>query len=282
MGAMNRGGNGQEGSITVMVTLVLPILILMLVLIININQLFFKKIKLQATVDACALSAAAVQAAGMNEIADLNREMADESDKLRHILGRGTWYSYATAMRARNFFSNGLSGVLDNIRRYQDDANTSFALKADMIAFSVKEKNLPEASIRSNLPVDKLAAFVPQYRDYPFRYYTVTSVSPKTPPRLTRRWLDPDDPRYAGGHDGSYTILAKRIIPLPDVAHVPYELKKTSKVLADYELLLPPQDFLFSSTIFGTIPQLRARAVAKPAGGYISGGTPTYEAILVR
>ncbi|MEZ4568676.1 MAG: pilus assembly protein TadG-related protein, partial [Desulfobacterales bacterium] len=113
-----------------MVAFLLPVMLLMLMMIVNINQLVFTKIKLQNTVDACALSAAAVQAAGLNEIADLTGEMAYESAKAQWFLSSGTWHNFSFAVSARNFFYNSKSGVLDHIRRYQKEANAYFAAKA--------------------------------------------------------------------------------------------------------------------------------------------------------
>ncbi|MFH1156012.1 MAG: pilus assembly protein TadG-related protein [Pseudomonadota bacterium] len=272
---------GQDGSITVMITLVLPILMLMLVMIININQLFCQKIRLQATVDACALSAAAVQAAGLNEIADLNRDMAIESEKLMGILMGGTWYNSGAATRAKNFFYNGATGVLDFIYRYQTKANEDFALKSDMIAQNVKLMNMPECRLIPRHAIDTLASFTVKKNQYYYWYYTMNETSPLKPPVPTRQWFNPDDPRFIGSHDGSITLPAKRILPLMNSFRVPFELKKQSITQADYEIIMPVRDFLFGKKIFGPMPELRARATAKPAGGYISGGVPSYEAVLI-
>jgi hypothetical protein len=265
-----------------MVALVLPILMLALVMIININQVFFAKMKLQATVDACALSAAAVQAAGLNEIADLNFDMALESDKIMGILLSGTWYDSQAATQAKDFFHNGASGVLDYILSYQMQANEDFALKSDLIAQRVKQDNMPECDLIPRHSLDSLATFTLRFKGYFYWYYTVDDTLPLTPPVPTRLWIPPDDPRYTGHHDGSFTVPAKRTLPVMGSAQVPYEILKQSVTQADYEIILPSHDFLYGSDIFGSIPELRARARAKPAGGYIKGGIPTYEALLVK
>ena len=54
----------QKGSIIVMIAFLLPVMLLMLAMIVNISQLVFTKIKLQNTVDACALVAADVDRRG--------------------------------------------------------------------------------------------------------------------------------------------------------------------------------------------------------------------------
>ena len=58
-GMKTRCNEGERGSVTVFVALMLPILALMIFLVVNIGQLVFEKIRLQNTADACALSAAA-------------------------------------------------------------------------------------------------------------------------------------------------------------------------------------------------------------------------------
>ncbi|MEZ4549564.1 MAG: hypothetical protein R2874_03550 [Desulfobacterales bacterium] len=109
--------------------------------------------------DACALSAAAVQAAGLNEIADLNGEMAYESAKAQWFLSSGTWHNFSFAVSARNFFYNSKSGVLDHIRRYQKEANAYFGTEAEAIAEDVRRRNFPESFLTArhdNLRIDGL------------------------------------------------------------------------------------------------------------------------------
>jgi len=270
----------QEGSITVLIAFLLPIMLLMLVLVVNINHLVFQKIRLQNIVDACALSAAVVQAAGLNEIADLNRDMMAESRKIARILADGAWHNYSQARNAKNFFSNGGSGVLDWIYKYQMEANRYYAAEADNTARQVKDKNLPRAFLRARHNTSGLARFKTRKYSYFFVYYSATDTS-KAPPTPTRRWRNPDNPRYAGSHNGVYYLPAKRTLPLPDSFEVPYKLEKRSTTIADYEIMLPAHDFPLANPLFGGVPALWARATAKPAGGYISSGVPEYRALLI-
>ncbi len=141
---------GNQGSITVMIAFLLPIMLLMVMLIVNINHLVFTKIKLQNTVDACALSAAAVQAAGLNEIADLNFEMNLEFEKMSLILGSDVWHNFMHAQDARDFFynyGNNPRGVIDWIMHYQSRANINYAKWAEDVSEDVRKINFPETRL---------------------------------------------------------------------------------------------------------------------------------------
>lgn len=270
----------QDGSITVLIAFLLPIMILMLALVVNINHLVFQKIRLQNVVDACALSAAAVQAAGLNEIADLNRDMMTESRKIRRILAGGVWHSYSQARNAKNFFSNGSSGVIDWIYKYQREANQYYASQAHRVAIRVKDNNLPRAFLYPRHDTSRLAEFRTKKDTCFFIYYSAPDPS-DAPPTPTRRWRKPDNPKYAGSHNGVYYLPGKRTLPLPDFFEVPYKLQKRSTTLADYEIMLPTHDFPLANALFHGVPALHARASAKPAGGYISNGDPKYRALLI-
>ena len=261
-----------------MIAFLLPVLLLMLMMLVNINQLVFTKIKLQNTVDACALSAAAVQAAGLNEIADLNGEMAFEHAKARWILSSGTWHNFNYAKNAGDFFFNSRTGVIDFIRRYQKEANVYFAEKAEAVADDVRHRNLPESFLAARHNTRQLSALQEKYNDAGFMYFS-GSFS-KGDPVITMRWSAPDDPRYADPHDGRWWGPAKRTLPLFDTFTMPERVRKNSPTFVDYELVLPPHAFLVGDAIFGGMPELRARAAARPAGGHIYRQQPAYGAVL--
>lgn len=271
---------GEKGSIAVLIAFLLPVMLLMLVLIVNINHLVFTKLKLQTTVDACALTAAAVQAAGLNEIADLNGEMAKENKKIRKILSGGTWYDYKQANTARKFFFNGKTGVIDHIERYQKEANGYFAEQSEAAAQQVKEWNFPKTQLRAKHDKKRLAHLKGNYNEAAFVYYTVTP--PKGSPVSTRNWMDPDDPQFEGDHDGVLDLPLLRTVPLPGEFKILEKLEKTSPTVADYEITLPRHPFILGDAIFKDVPVLKARASARPAGGDVYRGKPEYKAVLFR
>jgi hypothetical protein len=271
----------QQGSITVMIAFLLPVMLLMVALIVDINQLIFTKIKLQNTVDACALSAAAVQAAGLNEIADLNNEMVKEYNTLSRILKSGTWRDRGQAMKACDFFYNGGSGVIDYIRRYQKQSNADYARQADTVARYVKDRNFPRSSLRvkKSGPLTTLNEVVKTQR---FTYYTMPSDPEKSPPVPTLRWRKPGTPKFADYRDGQYSLPDYRTLPVPGIFVMPERVTKTSPTYVDYELSLPADNFLLADQIFGGFPPLKARAAAKPAGGHVNKGNPGYTAVLIK
>lgn len=268
----------QQGSMTVAVALLLPVMLLMVALIINIYQLVFTKIKLQNTVDACALSAAAVQAAGLNEIADLNSEMVKEFNTLSQILQSGIWESDGEAKNTCDFFYNGGGGVIDYIRRYQKQSNIDYALQADMVARQVKDLNLPQSDLiaRKTGPLTDLTEV---QKTIQFIYY---NASAKSPPVPTLRWQKPGIPQFADSRHGEYTIPENRTMPTPGSFTMPERVIKTSPTYVDYEISVPVSGFLLAGEIFGTFPDLKARAAAKPAGGHVYKGNPDYTAVLFK
>jgi hypothetical protein len=272
--------DGQKGSITVMVAFLLPVMLLMIAMIVNISQLVFTKIKLQTTVDACALSAAAVQAAGLNEIADLNGDMAWENKKARWILSSGTWYNFGQAQNAGNFFYNSGNGVIDWIRRYQKEANANFATDAETVAQDVKRRNVPKSFLIARHDSSRLTALREKHNDAPFIYYS-DSFSEGSPVS-TLNWFNPDNPRYADVHDGRLTLPAQRMLPLLDTFRLLEKVQKNSSTYVDYELVLPAHPFAVADVIFRGMPELRARAAARPAGGNIYREQPAYGAVLER
>ena len=276
----------QKGSITIMVGFLMPVMLLMIMMIVNINHLVFTKIKLQNTVDACALSAAAVQAAGLNEIADLNRELVSENKNIRGYLRSGTWYKRSYAKEALDFFYNKRTGVIDYIRKYQNNTNSEFAKKAEIVAEDVRYRNLPASIfIRHTYPHNtrQLTTLREQKNTIRYRYYT-RSFSKGTP-RRTVIWRKPDnhpDRADRRDHDGRHWVWRKRTGKrLSPLIRIPEKVVKTSPTYVYYELWLPPRPFPVGSAIFGDMPHnLRARAAARPGGGHISHGIPEYEAVL--
>jgi hypothetical protein len=271
---------GEKGSIAVLIAFLLPVMLLMLVMIVNINHLVFTKLRLQNTVDACALTAATVQAAGLNEIADLNREMAMEHQKIRKILSGGIWYDYRQANNARKFFFNGKTGVIDHIEKYQKEANGYFAEQSEAAAEQVKAWNFPQAQLKAKHDKKRLTGLKSHRTETAFVYYTVTP--PKGSPVPTLNWFDPDNPRFEGDHDGTLDLPMLRTVPLPDKFKILEKMEKTSPTYADYEITLPRHPFILGDAIFKDVPALKARATARPAGGDIYRGMPEYKAVLFR
>lgn len=268
----------EKGSITVLLALLIPVMLLMVMLIADIGQLVFEKIRLQNTVDACALGAATVQSVGLNEIADLNRDLVLEHRKLKGILEQGIWYSESQGKRALHFFYNGSAGVLDYIHRYQKQANAIYAHLAYDIAEKVKDDNLPYSVLTWQNPHDHLTTYKKHYKARSFLYYNVTCDCPFTP---VLTWFNPDDPRFIGEHDGSRLIPWRRQIIRRSISHVLERTEKTNLTYAHLTLYQHPKGLILASSIFGYMPELTASACAKPAGGHIYNGEPYYRPVMI-
>lgn len=269
----------EKGSMTVLVSLMVPIFALMIILVANIGQLIFEKIRLQNTVDMCALAGATVQSVGMNEIADLNQEMFIEHHKLEGLLESGVWYDKGEAGEAVDFFYNGSTGVLDYINRYQEEANHYYAQKTWEFALKVKDQNLPKATLEDLNEQDKLTELEPITRTLSYHYYdkSCSSCDKKT----TYKWSDPDDPRYEDRHDGKKESKKRRKRRKKgETQEIPELVKKVDRVYVYYKLSQPAKEFSLGKSLFKAMPELTAKAEAKPNEGHTENRQPYYQARL--
>lgn len=123
----------QRGQTTIFVALSAMVLVCFLAFMVNVGQLVHDKILAQNIADMVALSAANVQAAGLNEIADLNMEyFALERDLKRWLLA-GTWVNAGAAQGLVSFFTNFMS-INANM---QQAASTIYAGSAHAVAYRV-------------------------------------------------------------------------------------------------------------------------------------------------
>lgn len=128
----------QRGQSSTMIAMTAVVFIALLAFMANIGQAIHDKMLTQAVADAAALSAADVQAIGMNEIADLHAEINKlvedyemELEKAnREFLapnGYSTYFYYKTQ--------------IDYAHRLIDEANRGFAVMARQAAQKIVEKN---------------------------------------------------------------------------------------------------------------------------------------------
>ncbi len=81
----------QRGQTTIFLALSMMVLVLFLAFMVNVGQLVHDRILTQVVADSCALSAANVQAVGLNEVADLNWECQALMDELQDALKLRFW-----------------------------------------------------------------------------------------------------------------------------------------------------------------------------------------------
>ena len=295
--AKRRREDGQRGSVTVFTALLLPILALMIFLVINIGQLVFEKIRLQNTADACALSAAAVQAAGLNEIAELNFWSTTYVINLVRTVMAMTavspWQSTATADSAVNFYK----GVFSAIRDYQDKANKDYAKKALDIAKATKKANLDDRGIKG-VTIESMnprAAFgnpknLMEYKTHKesvsHTSMTATGIPPFCILYTTTSWNDASagDKKHIGPYLGWMVTPSCVASISTGTAQYDYKIskKKTPMTYSAFKLIQDSKEFVIAGSVFGRMDKMTAYAAAMPTGGNVEDGEPRYKPILVR
>ncbi len=294
-----RPAKGQKGSITVMVALLLPTLVLMIMLVADIGQLIFEKIRLQNVADACAYSAATVQAAGLNEIADLNYSAEKEYFKLLGIYVRACAAPFkdeAEGKKVATYYEK----VFKAIKGYQDDANKDYARKAINAAKSVKKANLDslgvkDVSIKSINPKTsesqpgKLMEYEQKTGYYAFLYWEETPCESVTLGLVhcdspATSWQDSKagNEKQLEDHDGTDTTSTKdAFLPMPSGGSFKYKIKKKNSPVtySAFELKHPPHDLILAPSVFGRTEALRAYAAAMPTGGSV-GSMPAADAMI--
>jgi hypothetical protein len=279
--------SSEEGSVTVLFALLIPIMLLMVMLTANIGQLVFEKIRLQNVADACALAAATVQAAGLNEIADLNEELEDEYNKLKYILDAHPtlWHNDEHPRNAIRFFND----IFKYIHALQSKADIDYVKKAGEIAVAVFRQNMPQGGGRIEVafPSNRLvSAAKPQWKRRTVRFmYIAGSCSEPCPQMPTKTWNE----SFAGRRDRPYVYRYRGIdrskggIMRPgwDSGSLNVKMIRTSPTWSRIELTQDIKSFIIGGTLFGQIPRLKVVAQAKPAGGSIRDGLPQYRPLLI-
>ena len=286
----------QRGSVTVFVALLLPTLMVMVFLTLNIGQLVFEKIRLQNTADACALSAAAAQAAGLNEIAEVNFWSQDYVYPIAKAVMAWSedvpWRNESTANSAVRYYK----GVFRALRRYQDDANTYYANKAMQIAKVVKMTNYDDIGIesvrldsinpRSSLKrPGKLLEYETHRKTVSYAYVGATDHHPCSI-STALSWSD----LMAGPENHFSTHMGATPVAVCGKHHehtsteFEYRISKKSSptTYAAFKLTQESKDFVVAGSIFGKMQKMEAYAAALPTKGDVKKGKPDYVAVLVR
>ncbi|MFH1061057.1 MAG: pilus assembly protein TadG-related protein [Pseudomonadota bacterium] len=124
----------QRGQTTIFVALAAMVLVCFLAFMVNVGQLVHDKILAQNIADMVTLSAANVQAAGLNEIADLNREYYALDRDLYKFLPMGSpWQNAGQAQNLVMFFQN----FMTINAAMQQAASTIYAGMAHVAAWRV-------------------------------------------------------------------------------------------------------------------------------------------------
>jgi len=276
----------ERGSIAVLIAFLIPVMCLMVVLVASIGQLIYAKIRLQATANTCALAAASVQAAGLNEIADLNYDYQMELGHLKHIMKKTKyWYDEDEAEDCFEFYQD----VLRNITHYQYAANRAFGERAGLtkLVEIIQEINLPESRLaRIDVPDrGKLTAFKPPQKEkIYYEYYDSDCDSCRN---KAYNWGKDPHKRNAYGPrwDAREKRMAHRKNDERDHVKIYKPLQKSGRTSVEVALALDIKGLVLGSSFLDAAisgsPTIIARAAAKPAGGNIYEGRPDYRPVLI-
>lgn len=148
--------HNEQGASVLFVLIAIPVMMVLVVLIIDIGQMVFARIRLQTTVDACALAAASRQSTGLNEITDLNNASVEEYQNAKKNIEGAHWASYGTALRS---YKNQLRSIGNTIK------NTNKKIKSIKKAIKVAKKN-GDSTGRLKRMLNKLQETLKRFNGY--------------------------------------------------------------------------------------------------------------------
>ena len=271
----------QHGAGMVFAAMFIPVMAIAIILLSNLSQLVFEKIKLQQTVDQAALSAAAIQAIGLNELADLNYAGLSEYRKARIALRPANlWHSFSDANSASRYHQD----VFDWIKSYREEANSTYAQLAHQYAENVIQRNLAGMNISyekvQGASNQRLTRYVERYEQpIEYKYYTqYCSIDtpfgsyPCTFPPMN--WINPGDPTnvaasgyrigWSNSGDGYRgTVSSSYFNPI-----VRWEKDPSATTYAAYKITQKEKRFAVAGNFLQRIfPEISVYAAAKPTGG---------------
>jgi hypothetical protein len=268
----------RRGQTTILFALTVMIFVCFLAFMVNVGQLIHGRILTQAVADMVALSAANVQAAGLNEIADLNNEHRSMQDELLRWLST-TWFfsNSGEVNRLCDYFEDLMSRVIN----YKRNVNNTFPAYARNAAyrtlawcngeyggFAIKELKLSGNSgtlVNLTSTVSKT-----------LRGWYVQQCSCKYCPPLTTYQVNKNRyfPVQITGMKCGVPVVQSRYL------YETYE-KKTfgTKVYTVVTVTREEMGSLVNMASLGfdvKIPRMEAMSAAMPTGGNIEAGQPTY------
>ncbi len=289
----------ERGQSSVLIAMIAVVFIAFLAFLANIGQVIHDKMLTQAVADAAVLSAANVQAVGMNEIADLNAEIKKlatechkdfETAENKFSLSQGvaTFGYYATQIAY--------------LRRLQIEANEDFAQMASAAAQKIVDlhndnyrKLHPKVAVTNhkgfealgkwtleevmgeNSPEEKMGDLLTaKITKYYWREYFCAS----------KKCSSATVGSFNGQRNGVYTHTIYQSTFLPYIDIPLYEHRKLSpatKVYYRARIKRNPVRALVDMEQYGfsvNIPEIVAYSQAQPHKGNIEAAEPEYEARL--
>ncbi|WP_031388450.1 TadE/TadG family type IV pilus assembly protein [Desulfonatronum thiodismutans] len=276
-GQGHRFRRGQSGQTTVFLALSMMVLICFLAFMVDVGQLVHDRILTQNVADMVALSAANVQAAGMNELADLNEEYRLlQRDLLKWL----QIMPYADEAQVRNlvrYFKDWMTIVRELMRK----ANKFFPEYAEAAAYNTLDwyndrygDHFEIVMINHPRPLTELV------HTPPVRLFSMYLDEPREPPP-TSAWFS-----KKWRCEPAFKLQAMGVpFPYNDILDKPY-MKKVDGSLTYMVVHVRRQarPVFVNLPAFGydvEIPTINAFAGLIPTGGTIEDGKPEYFARFV-
>lgn len=280
-GWTRRLSRDQRGQTTVFLALSMFVLVLFLAFMVNVGQLVHDRILTQIVADSCALSAANVQAVGLNEVADLNYECQALMDELKDALKLRFWDKSVKDMI--KYYDQ----WMEINRQLQDISLHTFAVLAHMAALN----NVSWYNKKYGKQFAMVPLVHPRYPGF--------KLCPVEPYEEILEWTQhypcslpcPPLPVYTfGGIRLNYLPpigpLIKTGIPLPMAQVIKGRTRKDVNVETYYRVMVTRKQHpaFVNMKRWGfdaKVPQMVAFALAMPTGGSIDDQEPEYVARMV-
>lgn len=281
-GRLGRLAGDCRGQVTLFFILCLGVMVMLLAFLVNLGQVLHEKILVQTVADMAALSAANVQAAGLNEIADLNTEWHQlHLDCQRNVNGRTFRGRDGRAMFERYRYwmeDRTLSMMKSAAGRYAGHAWEAAARTVDWFSARYGRQFRWDTVGHTTYPYDVLTDVGGEGRWGAFWWDFAHCVPSKwhpcpnfRRPYYTFHWRQP---RSGGIYNAasadwdSYAPRASKALETPTYFRVRvWQASKTP--------------FLWLERFRVNVPQVEAYALAEPTGGDIGNLDPGYRARLM-
>ena len=266
----------QSGQTTVLLALSMMVLICFLAFMVNVGQLVHDRILTQNVADMVALSAANIQAAGMNELADLNWEYRELQQDFDKYLGEGS--PFASRGDVENLVEY-FRGWMDLVKTDMDIANEIFPLLSQRAAeqtlewYNDRYGGFQIESLDHSNPLCELMHTAPLWLS---SQYLVPAKVPPRQAHIAVQWRD--DPIHevmiSGTPQPFIDVLTETYMEKLE-ERLTYLVVSVSRETRPVFVNLPDLGFDVE------IPRMEAWAGLIPTGGNIEQGNPQYSARFV-
>lgn len=279
--AKSQSRKGEHGQTSVLFALAFMVFICFLAFMVDIGQMIHDRILTQNVADMVALSAANAQAAGYNELADLNWEYEELQNDLVDVWLPG--FIYANKSQIENLIQY-FKDWMAIVKSLMMEANSIFPQYAEMAAYKTLDYY---NGMYGGFSIDNF---------YQFPDGKLCELHHTDPVDLRGRYVEPaEEPPVMAFN--SIKWRDRPIMPMPTVGIIaphydtldePYMLKEqkfpTYPTHVVVSVSRQPRKVFVNLPDYGYdvgIPKIEAWAAAMPTGGMVKGGETSYFARFI-